>query len=1268
MRTIILLFAVNILFNSAVLAAALQSIDISFHFSTPTIVESSDGVHVNIPGANARCRVENHPEMPCLSVTRTFPFGTRIESVEIRSSQTQTIPLPGPLSFSSPLQTLNSKRLSGFPALNPEKPYPSDTCKWAVHGGLDPVSLERKTFLYLRIFPAQYLHENQLLFIPDPVIRIHFALPSADPVQESGARGPTETLVIISPDQFIPLFEPFLQHKSDTGLPNGLYSVESILSSSPGFDDAAKIKHFIRSKVEMNQTLFVLLAGDADQVPVRYAAQPERNEYIPAEGYFSDLYDAEGNPVTWDADQDGVPGTYPGDLPAMDLMADVFVSRIPASTLEEMQIALQNVINYETLTTPTAPWFNTALCASVDIFNEQDHGDTSGIPEGEDYSEFLFNGPFYGMNQIRLYETDKYPHDAQAEPDEVVAYSADGCGFMAFHCHGAPNCFWLIDQCFTDSHCSLMRNEDRRPAIFGFACSTAAFDNELPGWPYGDNTESMPEHFLLKPYGGGISYVGATRYAVASHFQHAQQLTNSGAMEYFYFKSFREGVQAPAQMMAAAQKQYLEQIGINDYADFLTVVEYAQFGDASVALGGLPTAPDFIPGEQVWTEVAGNGDGCPEAGEQFALSMDLINAGAPATNVTARLRCWDPEISVTESLAEYNDMDRLGRGTAGAPFMMDILPGIPTPKIVQFSLEILVDGMMFSTYRFKKTIGDLPYLILTGQDIYSDIPHNGNIDPGDTIYPAFFIRNTGCITAQDVRFTLTTSDPNIVEVTTYSGNTCGDIPPGIGARTPWGAIEATVRETCPDNTRIAFELTVSPQNGPAQTIPVTFAVHDRIGPDIENFTVQPQNARPGQSIRMTCRAFDVSGINEITAEIQRYPEGQSVHVALFDDGMHADGSADDGIFGCTFETDPEPGNFIINIQTVDSLENIRDFPEIGHFSTTEPIGDVLLVNASGNKDACNDIVPAIESCGVTCAVWDNEFKGVVQSEVLSMFHESCVIWTFGRLNFPGSEERRVISDYISTGGGVLISGWDAARGVRKAGDAPWLDTQFGVLFKGNNAESFALEGVAGDPLGDGLGIRLYKRQDGANLTADRLEPADTGHAALMFKEDPEAAGMIWRRDTGVRTVFLSFALERVRTRNNLEQLLARIVPWLTDHPGTPDLELMLNQDYFRPGDSFHLEVQCVNPYPVQFDAAMAVFLGIGDVYFCYPSWSRYPPHPDFKFISMAPFSRMNETILDFTWPDSAETADGLLFLGAVLNTELTEILSDIDTTAFGFGK
>ena len=246
---------------------------------------------------------------------------------------------------------------------------------------------------------------------------------------------------------------------------------------------------------------------------------------------------------------------------------------------------------------------------------------------------------------MRIYETDQYPHDAEAHAENVVTWASQGCGFMAFHCHGAPDCFWLIDDCFTNVNAAQLTNGEKLPVLFGFACSTAAFDNELPDWPYTSADESMPEHFLLRPDGGAISYVGATRLALASGFGHAQQRMATGAIEYPYFSAYFDGMKTPAMMMAESQRRYLQNIGVVDFYSYFNLAEYAQFGDPVLSIGLEPGAGSGHHGQayhgidRQWEFVHGAGR------ESFSWS-DLVNSGAPAAEASAVLTTQDSEVQI----------------------------------------------------------------------------------------------------------------------------------------------------------------------------------------------------------------------------------------------------------------------------------------------------------------------------------------------------------------------------------------------------------------------------------------------------------------------------------------------------------------------------------------------------------------------------------------------------------------------------------------------
>ncbi len=745
MKFYVLLTAIVLVFSPGIMAH--QSV-IPLQFGYPVIHPDDSYAPIAMHGTSHHLLRDNWPTMPYRLIVQKLPFGTRVLSVSADSGQPETMILDNPLPFSKGFRTLsNPNHPIPYEPFDFSSVYPPETVKWRTFGGLDPATLTHHTWLVIRVFPVQYRHGTELIVSRNITLNITTADPPHDFPSFPLNPESVEPFVVISSDELYPVLLPYFDHKTSIGITPVFHSIESIRDSMSGYDDAEKLRLFIRHKVEVNGTAFVLLAGDADVLPVRrcnLTYDPLDHRTLPMEAYFSDLYDGDGNYHNWDANGNGNFGDFIEDYTAMDLLPDVFTTRIPASTPEELQAALNNIIAYETLTQPSDDWFNRVIFTAVDTFNEEHHGDTSGIPEGEVYAEFLADTVFNDREIIRIYETDIFPHDASAHPENVVEYANHGAGFMAFHCHGAPDCFYLTNSCFTGVHASELRNGHKLPLLFGFACSTAAFDNELPDWPYGDSGESMPEYFLLNPDGGAIGFVGATRVALASGYSHADYRAMSGAVEYHYFKSFDRGMKTPGMMMAAAHLGYIQHVGINNFWDFYTVAQYAQFGDPTVSIGGVSDEPVLKKIQSHVDKIIGDSDACLKPGETFSLSLELLNTGTFASQVVAVLSTTDPDLQILDDTAEYGDLMRFQKSSPLSPFIIEINSAAATGRQMIFRVDYFVDGVFAGTETVSVFLGTGPWLILDDWDFIYESYKNGNVDPGEHIMPSLFIRNIGC--------------------------------------------------------------------------------------------------------------------------------------------------------------------------------------------------------------------------------------------------------------------------------------------------------------------------------------------------------------------------------------------------------------------------------------------------------------------------------------------------------------------------------------------
>ncbi|MHA1746131.1 MAG: C25 family cysteine peptidase [Promethearchaeota archaeon] len=181
--------------------------------------------------------------------------------------------------------------------------------------------------------------------------------------------------LIITSEKFEANLERLALWKLQRGLNVALITVEEIYATYSGRDQPEQIKSCIDDFYTNNQTEWVLLGGDHDQVPVRYAriydGYAGDGDYVVSDSYYSDL------DHNWDSNDDGLWGTDPDEW---DMDSEVYVGRLTAATTAEMSSLVANIITYER-SPPVGDWMINHLWAGAMLFFDADF-------DGDDESDY----------------------------------------------------------------------------------------------------------------------------------------------------------------------------------------------------------------------------------------------------------------------------------------------------------------------------------------------------------------------------------------------------------------------------------------------------------------------------------------------------------------------------------------------------------------------------------------------------------------------------------------------------------------------------------------------------------------------------------------------------------------------------------------------------------------------------------------------------------------------------------------------------------------
>jgi hypothetical protein len=337
---------------------------------------------------------------------------------------------------------------------------------------------------------------------------------SVDVVEEVGPQGfnprytpslegsPVE-YVIITSDEFASYFQELANWKTKKGVPAVVRTVSWIEANYPGgCDTAERIRMFLKDAYESWGTTYVLLGGDTDVVPPRYASTAYYGgESVPGDVYYSSL---EGN---WNADGDAVFGeAYVDEVTrgdSVDFYPDVYVGRAPVNNIVEVDTFLDKCEAYEK--TPSL-WYTTRnLYLAEMLFPYDWQSGPFSMDGAADIAEPMQVYIPTSVHGVKMYYNhaqfpNTYPLNAPAARDSIDR----GYNIVVHVGHANKDIMRVgLNNYISMTDASAFSNTiHRASAMWLLNCTSAAIDYDC-----------IAERLMNDPEGGAWSVVGPTRFA-----------------------------------------------------------------------------------------------------------------------------------------------------------------------------------------------------------------------------------------------------------------------------------------------------------------------------------------------------------------------------------------------------------------------------------------------------------------------------------------------------------------------------------------------------------------------------------------------------------------------------------------------------------------------------------------------------------------------------------------------------------------------------------
>ena len=574
-----------------------QNTGISFHFLNPSVNDDGEYLDIRIGGAESSIAGSGIPSLPMHSEVLAFSFGTKIESIDVKVGEMQTMHLDkkiAPSPESMPLNGAEPKAAQEGAIYQSNEAYPSKWVEWNAGAGLE--NEKHVVFLSIHAFPARYIPaENELQYVNNVSIKIKYTLPSKPMFTNE-----LYDLLIVTPSQFSDALQPLVDHKNNHGVSTMLVTLDEIYNgnyfSVQGRDDAEKIKYFIKDAVEEWGVKYVMLVGDIGKMPIRYIFFAQKwqhryyNETMPTDLYYADIYDANGSFSSWDSNGNGVYGeefdNCEGVNDTMDMYADVYIGRLACKNRFVAKTVVNKIISYEDKAFGE-DWFKRLVLIGGDTFPGW------GVVEGE-FMNQLVADEMPDFNPVKIWYSLGNLNAMTIEKE-----LEKGAGFVHFSGHGFPwgwgthpvngdDNEWVGT--YYTPYVTALFNGYRLPVIFFDACSTGELDLTVSdigkefGVPMPNISVSLPcfaWYFVQKRGGGAIATVGSTRVAftgVDSNGPYA----GAGYLVYKFFDGYHKGA-TPSEMLVHSQNEYMN----NEWKDRWSICEFILFGDPSLHIGGF---------------------------------------------------------------------------------------------------------------------------------------------------------------------------------------------------------------------------------------------------------------------------------------------------------------------------------------------------------------------------------------------------------------------------------------------------------------------------------------------------------------------------------------------------------------------------------------------------------------------------------------------------------------------------------------------------------
>lgn len=650
------------------------------------------------------------------------------------------------------------------------------------------------------------------------------------PTSYPSLEGSAVDYVIITTADLADEYQVLADWKTAKGVPTVVRTIEWITGNvRQGADLAETIRFFIRDAYAKWGIRYVLLGGDTDIIPTRYALSrynpPNGETRVPTDLYYGCL---DG---TWNGDRDADWGEPAEDNP--DFYAEVYYGRMPLSDPVEVATIIDRIKRYESAENP-AYMDKYLLMAEVLFPYGWDLGDPEPITlNGTYYSEPL--RIYMDTTQVRLtrmYETySLFPGSVPETKAAALDSLNSGFNYVTHIGHGFRQDASVGDRTIKNEDADTLSNDGRWCNLYMLNCTAAAYDYVC-----------LAERFLANPNGGAVSVIGAAESAIPT--------ASSFYMQWYNHFVFEKDVVHIGEAFARSRMARTPFAVGNDGVDAWTHLLYAILAEPEMQL--FTTNPDSLVVSHTSSIDLGT----------HSISVTVTAGGAPVDSA---------RVCLSKDDEDYQTVFTDGAGQAVVDFRAEA-PG---------SISVVTTAFNARRHESFITVGDSPaaYVRISNITIDDDAigGSNGNgdgiIDAGEVVDFGIELANTGGASASNVSIALTNVEGSAAVIDGVA--LYGSINPN-STKTTADVIRFEFDTDIPDETALEFLIVVSENATPMWTDGFKKIVH---APVLELTTLRIDDkdfgdgdgiVGSGEDVELFCRIknFGSGAVYGLTASIE----------------------------------------------------------------------------------------------------------------------------------------------------------------------------------------------------------------------------------------------------------------------------------------------------------------------------------------------------------------------------------------------------------------